>query len=88
MPDPDVQSREPVPMRGELPPEVEEAARLIHREVWKTAYSPLRGPMHFAGGHYWRDRLLSLAARWERLAKAARTCAEFLPAKDSENCDE
>lgn len=72
-----------VPLRAELPPEVEEAARLIHRDVWETPYRSGEGPMHFAGGRYWHDRLLSLACRWELLAEAARTCAEFLPSEDS-----
>lgn len=70
---------EPRPMRGELSPEVVKAARLIHREVWNSAYEPLHGPMHHAGGPYWREALLRQADRWERMAAAARVCAEVLP---------
>lgn len=48
------------PPRGPLTPEVEKAARLIHRAVWVTSYKPGEGPMHHAGGPYWRIRLLRL----------------------------
>lgn len=67
------------PPRGPLSPEVEKAARRIHRAVWGTFYKPGEGPMHYAGGPYWRNRLLKLAASWERMAAAARICAEVLP---------
>jgi hypothetical protein len=62
-----------------LTPEVERAAWTIHRDVWGCAYEPGRGPMHHAGGSYWHDELLRLADRWERMAAAARVCAEVLP---------
>lgn len=67
------------PPRGPLSLEVEVAARTIHREVWGVSYRVGDGPMHHAGGGYWRAELLRLANRWERLAKAARVCAETLP---------
>lgn len=38
--------------------------------------------MHYAGGPYWRNALMSHADEWERMAAAARTCAEFLPSED------
>lgn len=69
----------PVPLRYPLPPEVEAAARTIHRDVWREPYRRGRGPMHFAGGPYWRNELRRRADRWERLAAAARICAEALP---------
>lgn len=75
----DPMTREPPPMRGWLTPEVETAARAIHRDVWGESYRALRGPMHYAGGPYWRNELLRRADRWEALAAAARTCAEVLP---------
>lgn len=67
------------PPRGPLSPEVERAARTIHREVWSEPYQVGRGPMHHAGGPYWHDELLRRADRWERMAAAARVCAEALP---------
>lgn len=69
----------PEPMRGELPADVVQAARIIHQAVWSEPYRPLRGPMHYAGGPYWRTELLRLADEWERMAAAARICAEVLP---------
>lgn len=70
------------PPRGDLPPEIREAARTIHREVWTGPYVDGEGPMHYAGGTYWHDQLLRQAARWEHLARAARIAAAWLP--DSE----
>lgn len=67
------------PPRGPLPAHVVAAARTIHVEVWGNQYEPGEGPMHFAGGPYWRAALLRRANRWERMAKAARVCAEVLP---------
>ncbi len=67
------------PPRGELPPEVVIAARTIDREVWGEVYRPGQGPMHHAGGPFWRSELLRRADQWERLAKSARICAEALP---------
>ncbi len=67
------------PPRGPLTPEVEQAARLIHREVWGEPYRPGAGPMHHAGGPYWHHELLRLARRWDRMAAAARACAGELP---------
>jgi hypothetical protein len=69
----------PKPLRGPLSPEVERAARTIHRAVWKQPYRAGEGPMHYAGGPYWRQYLLDQADRWEHMAKAARVCAEVLP---------
>lgn len=70
------------PPRGTLNPRVENAARIIHREVWGDPYRPGEGPMHFAGGRYWRNELLRRAERWELMADAARICAEVLPDAD------
>lgn len=67
------------PPRGELPADVVPAAGLISRMVWQQPYVPGQGPMHMAGGSYWHDELLRRANQWERLAAAARTCAEYLP---------
>lgn len=67
------------PPRGPLSAEIERAARTIHRKVWTDPYRPGEGPMHHAGGPYWRNELLRLADLWERQAKAARICAEALP---------
>jgi hypothetical protein len=67
------------PPRGPLLPEVEAAARLIHRDVWGEPYRQGRGPMHYAGGPYWRGELLRLADLWEEMAEAARVCARTLP---------
>jgi hypothetical protein len=67
------------PPRGPLSPEVEAAARFIHREVWGESYRPGEGPMHYAGGPYWRNWLVAQAGIWEEMARAARTCAEALP---------
>lgn len=72
-------STKPPPARGELSAEVQAAARTIHREVWGESYRPLEGPMHYAGGPYWRDELRRLADKWERMAVAARVCADALP---------
>lgn len=69
----------PDPPRGLLPPEIREAARTIHREVWNSPYVEGEGPMHHAGGRYWHDQLLRQAARWEHLARAARIAATWLP---------
>lgn len=65
--------------RPTLLPVVERAARVIHRAVWRTRYTPGEGPMHWATGPYWRSELLRLADRWEDRARAARVCAEALP---------
>lgn len=67
------------PPRGGLPPHVVDAARIIHREVWRGPYEHGRGPMHHAGGSYWRNELLRRADRWRKLADAAEICAEVLP---------
>lgn len=67
------------PPRGSLPRPVEDAASIIHIEVWGEPYEAGKGPMHHAGGGYWHDELLRRADRWERLAGAARVCAEVLP---------
>jgi hypothetical protein len=75
----DRETAKPPPMRGELSPDVQAAARTVHREVWGQPYKPLEGPMHYAGGPYWRNELLRLADKWERMAVAARVCAEVLP---------
>lgn len=77
MPDPGLSTTDRP--RGPLSLTVEAAARTIHRDVWGTPYRSGEGPMHHAGGPYWHDELLRRAARWERLAAAARTCAEALP---------
>lgn len=71
---------DPTPLRGELPREVQIAARLISRDVWGERYRPLKGPMHYAGGPYWRNELLRRAGVWEQMAAAARCCADALPA--------
>jgi hypothetical protein len=67
------------PPRGKLAPEVVAAARLISPDVWAMPYRPGEGPMHMAGGPYWHIKLLALADKWERMAAAARACAEVLP---------
>lgn len=67
------------PVRGPLPPEVEQAALRISTAVWRQPYRPGEGPMHFAGGPYWRNELLRQADRWERMAADARVCAGVLP---------
>lgn len=67
------------PPRGALSPEAEAAAHYIHTAVWRQPYRPGEGPMHFAGGPYWRNELLRQADQWERMAAAARVCAEVLP---------
>lgn len=67
------------PPRGTLCPRVTQAAITIHQEVWNEPYSVGSGPMHHAGGGYHRRELLRKADRWERLAAAARVCAEVLP---------
>lgn len=67
------------PPRGPLPPEILAAARTIHAKVWTDPYRPGEGPMHHAGGPYWRNELLRRADEWERLAAAARICATWLP---------
>lgn len=70
---------DPPPMRGELPHEVQKAAHYISTAVWGEPYRPGKGPMHYAAGPYWRNELLRQANQWERMAKAARVCAEVLP---------
>lgn len=70
--------------RGDLPPEVEAAARTISRAVWGNPYKPGEGSMHWAGGPYWGQELRRLANKWERMAVAARVCAGWLPDAD---CD-
>jgi hypothetical protein len=72
-------TEQPTPLRGDLPPDVLEAAYLIHPEVWRSNYVPGRGPMHYASGTWHSEHLRELADRWERMAAAARVCAEFLP---------
>jgi hypothetical protein len=67
------------PPRVLLSPEVEQAARTISQYVWGHSYRPGEGVMHFAGGPWWHDELLARAEKWERLAKAARICADALP---------
>ena len=66
------------PPRGELPHDVEKAARCIHRVVWNEGYTKGRGPMHHAGGAYWPSRLLRIADSWERMAVAARICSAHM----------
>jgi hypothetical protein len=73
------QSGSKEPPRGEFPPEVVAAIRTLHSVVWAGPYEPGSGPMHNAGGPYWRAELLRLARRWDRLADAARVCAQELP---------
>lgn len=67
------------PPRGSFPPETEREINLIHLHVWGEPYKLGRGPMHHAGGSYWHNELLRLADSWERMAQAARICAEYLP---------
>lgn len=67
------------PPRGRLSPDVEQAAFRIHTRVWGEPYRPGEGPMHHAGGPYWREELLRLAGQWEREAACARLCAGVLP---------
>lgn len=74
------------PPRGELCPLIRQAATIISPVLWGDAYRPGRGPMHHAGGSYWREELLRNASRWNRLAAAALICAEVLP-RESELCD-
>ena len=64
--------------RGPLPPEVEIAARTISRAVWHQPYVAKEGPMHYAGGPWHANNLRRLADHWERLAAAARVCADYL----------
>lgn len=67
------------PTRGALCPRVGQAAAIVSPVLWGEAYVEGRGPMHYAGGSYWRDELLRKADQWERMAKAARICAEVMP---------
>lgn len=67
------------PPRGEFPPEIVRAIRVIHKVVWDASYRPGEGVMHHAGGPHWRNELLRLADQWERYAKAARIVAQELP---------
>lgn len=67
------------PPRGPLSLVVASAATMLHRTAWGTPYRSGEGPMHHAGGPYWHGELLRKAAEWERLARAARICAEVLP---------
>jgi hypothetical protein len=59
--------------------EVERAARTISPALWGGPYRDGEGVMHYATGPYWRNELLDKADDWERLARAARVCAEALP---------
>lgn len=75
-------SESPAPQtgpRGKLSAEVEAAARLISRQVWRQPYLPGQGPMHHAFGPYWRRELLQRATQCEQMAEAARICARTLP---------
>lgn len=67
------------PPRRSLPPEVVKAAKVISQEVWNEPYREGEGVMTHAGGPFWRSELLGQADEWERMAKAARVCAEVLP---------
>lgn len=67
------------PPRGELPLHIKKAAQLISPTLWGQRYVLGDGPMHHAGGPYWHDELLRRADEWERMAAAARLCAEVLP---------
>lgn len=71
------------PTRGQLPAEALKAARTIHRKVWGSPYRQGQGPMHHAGGPYWKRKLLMLADEWERLAAAARIAARYLPDEEA-----
>lgn len=64
--------------RGPLPPDVAKAARLVSPVYWGQRYAPGGGPMHWAGGPYWGNHLRQEANRLERLAAAARVCADYL----------
>lgn len=72
------------PTRGPLPPDVESATRTVHQYVWHGPYVPGEGPMHYAGGPYWRKELLRRADRWERQAAAARICATVFPTEEDD----
>jgi hypothetical protein len=67
------------PPRGQLSPHAEAAARRISRAIWGQPYRPGEGPMHHAGGGYWRAEMFRLADNWESMARDARVCAEVLP---------
>lgn len=71
------------PPRGPLPPDILKATRTVHQAAWGQSYSEGRGVMHHGGGAWHRNDLLRKAARWERLAAAARVCAEWLPGDES-----
>jgi hypothetical protein len=66
------------PIRGELPPDVLRAARMISPVVWRERYIPGRGPLHYAGGLSWPNSLRMTARRWRRLADAAEVCAGWI----------
>lgn len=67
------------PPRDAFPPNVVRSIRVIHREVWGEPYVAGEGPMHHAGGSYWQKELNRRANEWERMAQAARICAQELP---------
>lgn len=71
-------SADPPPARGELPPDVEKAARTVARDVWGEPYRPLRGVMHYGTGPAHAVHLRRAADQWESLAAAARVCADYL----------
>jgi hypothetical protein len=64
--------------RGPLPPEVEKAARTVSGPAWGNGYYPGEGVMHYGGGPAHARLLRDKAAQWERWAKAARICADYL----------
>lgn len=76
------------PPRGPLPPEILRATRTIHAVVWTGPYVEGKGPMHYAGGPYWHHQLLRQADEWERLAKAARIAATWLPDSEGDAADD
>jgi hypothetical protein len=64
--------------RGPLPPTVLIAAQAVSRAMWHEAYVEGRGVMHYGGGPAHAALLRGQARRWEHLARAARTCADWL----------
>lgn len=68
----------PTPFRMDIGDEVKAAARSISPALWHEPYRLGNGPLHFATGDYWPDKLRAEAARWRKLADAAEVVAEAM----------
>lgn len=56
----------------------QQAAILVSPHVFPDPYRHGHGPLHWARGTFWPERLRTKADEWDGLAAAARTLADLM----------